>query len=83
MNVGSDWVPTGYSISGSAHWYNRADFGLTMHRSDKASVLHVWKCRFVHQGKNGKAELLYDKPTGGFVEPGGPIPGDTSWMDDL
>jgi twinkle protein len=83
MNQGSDWVPTGYSISGSAHWYNRADFGLTMHRNDKASVLHVWKCRFAHQGRIGKAELLYDKPTGGFVEPGGPTPGDTTWMDDL
>jgi len=83
MNQGSDWVPTGYSISGSAHWYNRADFGLTMHRNEKASVLHVWKCRFAHQGRNGKAELLYDKPTGGFVEPGLPLPGDDSWMDNL
>jgi len=83
MNPGSDWVPTGYSISGSAHWYNRADFGLTMHRSDKASMLHVWKCRFAHQGRTGKAELTYDRATGGFSEPGLPLPSDDSWMDDI
>jgi len=83
MNAGSDWVPTGYSISGSAHWYNRADFGLTMHRNERMSSLHVWKCRFSHQGKTGKVELSYDRPTGGFSEPGLPLPGDDSWMDDI
>jgi twinkle protein len=83
MNAGSDWVPTGYSISGSAHWYNRADFGLTMHRNERMSSLHVWKCRFAHQGKTGKVELSYDRPTGGFSEPGLPLPGDDSWMDDI
>jgi replicative DNA helicase len=83
MNVGKEWVPTGYSISGSAHWYNRADFGLTMHRSDTGSVLSVWKCRFSHQGAVGKAELVYNRATGGFSEPGLPLPGDDSWLDDL
>jgi len=83
MNVGGDWVPTGYSISGSAHWFNRCDFGLTMHRNDKASTLHVWKCRFSHQGRTGKAELAYDRPTGGFSEPGLPLPGDDSWMEGI
>jgi twinkle protein len=83
MNVGKEWVPTGYSISGSAHWYNRADFGLTMHRSDTGSALSVWKCRFSHQGALGKAELVYNRATGGFSEPGLPLPGDDSWMDGL
>ena len=64
----ADWVPNGYSISGSAHFYNRADFGLTMHRKDKENVLHVWKARFSHQGQVGKAPLVYDRATGGFKE---------------
>lgn len=69
MNVGKEWVPTGYSISGSAHFYNRADFGLTMHREGASSWLHVWKCRFAHQGSVGKTELIYQKMTGAFNEP--------------
>lgn len=61
MGQSSDWVPTGYSISGSAHWYNRADFGLTMHRrKDGPNELHVWKARFAHQGQQGMVELQYD-----------------------
>lgn len=64
----ADWVPNGYSISGSAHFYNRADFGLTMHRKDKENVLHVWKARFAHQGQVGQAPLIYDRATGGFKD---------------
>lgn len=68
VGQGADWVPNGYSISGSAHFYNRADFGLTMHRKDKSNVLHVWKARFAHQGQIGTAPLVYDRATGGFKE---------------
>lgn len=69
MGQAADWVPTGYSVASSAHFYNRADFGLTMHRKDGKNVLHVWKARFAHQGSMGQAPLIYDKPTGGFKEP--------------
>lgn len=67
-NAGNDWVPTGYSISGSAHFYNRADFGLTVQRKMDESILHVWKCRFPWQGSLGEASLFYEKATGLFVE---------------
>lgn len=67
MNPGPDWVPTGYSISGSAHFYNRADFGLTIQRRIDKSVFHVWKCRFPWQGSLGQADLFYDKATGAFL----------------
>ncbi len=64
-----DWVPTGYSIAGSAHWYNRADFGLTVHRGEgNAVALHVWKARFAHQGKKGVARLVYDPVTAAYEE---------------
>ena len=68
MNVGNDWVPTGYSISGSAHFYNRADFGLTIQRKLDQTIFHVWKCRFPWQGQLGEATLHYDKATGLFKE---------------
>jgi twinkle protein len=68
MNAGNDWVPTGYSISGSAHFYNRADFGLTIQRKMDQTVFHVWKCRFPWQGQLGEATLHYDKATGLFKE---------------
>lgn len=66
----SDFIPNGYSISGSAHFYNRADFGLTLHRGKEGNALHVWKCRFAHMGGVGSVPLAYDHATGGFVEPG-------------
>jgi len=70
MGGNADQVPGGYSISGSAHFYNRADFGLTMHRKGGESHLHVWKARFAHQGKIGSSPLVYDVATGGFKEAG-------------
>lgn len=63
-----DWVPTGYSISGSAHWFNRADFGLTVARRMAHVELHVWKCRFAHQGKQGVANLVFDPVTAAYEE---------------
>jgi twinkle protein len=68
MAGNTDFVPTGYSISGSAHFYNRADFGLTVQRKNGESILHVWKARFAHQGALGNRPLQYDPPTGGFYE---------------
>ena len=68
MQAGPDWVPTGYSISGSAHFYNRADFGLTVQRKLDQTIFHVWKCRFPWQGQLGEATLHYDKATGLFNE---------------
>ena len=69
MGQPGDWVPTGYSISGSANFYNRCDFGLTMHRGPKGNALHVWKAKWAHQGKIGQVALSYDHKTGGFSEP--------------
>lgn len=68
MGQQADWVPTGYSVAGSAHFYNRADFGLTMHRNRDGNTLHVWKAKWAHQGQIGQVPMSYDHTTGGFVE---------------
>ena len=80
MNAGQDWVPTGYSISGSAHFYNRADFGLTVQRKMDQTILHVWKCRFPWQGQLGEATLFYDKATGLFTDTQGESQDDKLWL---
>ena len=55
-------IPTLYSISGSANFYNKADFGLVMHRGeDDASTLYVDKVRFDSNGGRGQVEFNYSK----------------------
>lgn len=68
---GSFPVPTGYDISGSAHWFNKADMGLTVHRPDmldNKTEVHMWKVRFSFQGKIGSCSMAYDPPTGLYFE---------------
>ena len=68
---GSETIPTGYSVSGSAHYYNRPDCGLTIHRpADDRSISQVivWKGRFSWLYKEGKAELFFDAATGRYSE---------------
>lgn len=67
-------VPTLYDISGSAHWINKADFGLTVWRDVLAegspTQIHIQKVRFKSNGKPGAVELSYDRMTGRYSEIG-------------
>lgn len=69
-------VPSPYDISGSAHWYNKADNIVTVHRDqsvDSQDVeIHVQKVRFKHCGRVGLATLKYDRITGRYFEFDGP-----------
>jgi twinkle protein len=65
-------VPTLYDIAGSAHWYNKADNGISIWR-DKEDAgtpvdIHVKKIRFREVGQLGIAQLHYDPPTGRFLD---------------
>lgn len=72
-------IPRPDSISGSQHWWNKADNAITIHRTlDADSVVtsrdvevHVQKIRFKHIGKPGLVVLRYDRPTGRYHEPTG------------
>jgi len=71
MQIGA--VPTLYDISGSANFYNKADYGITIHRdkNDNGSMsnavdLHVQKIKFKHLGVQGVAELNYNYNNGRF-----------------
>jgi len=65
-------IPTLYDIAGSAHFYNKADNGITVYRNDESDVvdIHIQKVRFRFVGKKGMASFKYDVPTGRFSEVG-------------
>jgi|SRR5262245_8527128 len=73
-------VPSMYDISGSAHWANKADIGLTVYRPDVESTrveIHLKKIRHKWVGKPGTVTLEYDRITGRYSEP---LPR-THWQD--
>lgn len=67
-------IPRPDSISGSQHWWNKADNAITVYRplddlDSKRVEIHVQKVRFKHIGKPGIADLDYDRVTGRYHEP--------------
>lgn len=59
---GNHQVPKGYSISGSAAWFSKPDFGLTVHRVGKTGEVKIvnWKTRYDWLGAVGETTVLYD-----------------------
>lgn len=62
-------APTLYDISGSAHFYNKADFGIVVHRDRVQDVVqvHVQKVKFRHLGSCGTALFKYNINNGRYV----------------
>lgn len=64
-------IPKPDMISGSQHWWNKADCAVTVYRdlenfdSQMVSII-VQKVRFKHVGRVGMTELRYDKVTGRY-----------------
>lgn len=66
-------VPRPDMISGSQHWWNKADNAITVWRNmeepDSQDVeIHVQKVRFKHIGRPGLVTLRYDRVTGRYHE---------------
>jgi twinkle protein len=70
-------APTPYDISGSAHWFNKADNCISLRRNKldagAPTEVHIQKIRFAEVGRIGTAELHYDPPTGSFHDLAPPI----------
>jgi len=64
-------VPTAYAINGSAHWFNKADLGLTVHSPGKGTAeVHCWKARFRRFGSHPSSAMLdYDPSCGRYFTP--------------
>lgn len=61
-------TPTLYDISGAAHFFNKTDFGIVVHRDrvkDTVEV-HVQKVKFRHLGKVGTAYFKYNLNNGRY-----------------
>jgi twinkle protein len=58
-------MPSLYDISGGAHWRNKADNGLVIHRDftkpGGPTTVSVQKVRFRECGEPGEVEMFYDK----------------------
>lgn len=61
-------VPTLYDISGSAHFYNKSDFGIIVHRdrSKELVEVRVAKVKFRHLGEVGQAFFKYNFNNGRY-----------------
>lgn len=66
-------VPSLYDISGSANFYNKTDYGITVHRKTNEQNIMIdevdvffQKIKFKHLGKQGIVNLNYDGETGRF-----------------
>ena len=59
-----------YEISGGAHWRNKADNGICLHRFDykvDETTVIVQKVRFKEVGKPGEIKLHYSRDVGNYV----------------
>jgi twinkle protein len=66
-------IPSLYNISGSAHFYNKCDYGFTVHRVfDNNNIMtnsieiHWQKIKFKNLGEQGVSELVYNYTNGRF-----------------
>lgn len=61
-------VPELYDIEGSAHWRNKADNGICIHRNfeDKTTNVIVQKIKYRYTGKPGLAKMRYDEDCGRY-----------------
>jgi len=63
-------IPRPYDISGSAHWYNKADNCITVWRSEDDTEdveIHIQKVKFRHVGKKGIVPLSFNCATGTYT----------------
>jgi len=82
--IGSDnyVVPNLYSISGSAHFFNMTQNGMTVYRNYVTGMteIHIQKVKWEHLGKIGMVEYKYNEENARFISDG--IEADQSWLVD-
>ena len=57
-----------YSISGSAHFYNKTDYGIIVQRNRDNGLVEVRvdKVKFIENGAGGSAQFVFDPETGRY-----------------
>ena len=61
-------VPSLYDISGSANFYNKCDYGLSIYRNfdENTTDVYVLKVKFKHLGEGGKVTKKYNYRNGRY-----------------
>lgn len=67
LDNGDYAVPSLYDISDSAHWYNRADIGMVVHRDKAGTLIRVAKSRHHDEiGTPGDIPVSFNRDTGRY-----------------
>jgi twinkle protein len=63
-------IPNLYSITGSANFYNKTDFGITVYRNflTEQIEIYVQKAKFKHLGSIGSLKQVYNINNGRFTD---------------
>ena len=84
---GTTPIPKGYDLSGSAHWFNFADVGLTVARfvdqqqnRERVKII-CWKMRYRWLGSQGERVLDFDVPSGCYYEEQTEVQAIQHWSD--
>jgi twinkle protein len=70
---GSLPIPNGYSVAGSAHWANKPELGVTVHRrrdddGQEYALVRIWKSkRHDIMGPTGDVKMIFDVRTGQYT----------------
>lgn len=77
-------VPDLYSVSGSSNFFNKPDWGITVHRNYKTGLteIHVNKAKWDHLGKVGRIALKYNVGNGRLGDPNEKLDF-SNWLDSL
>jgi twinkle protein len=86
-SAGKFEVPTLYDINGSANFFNKADYGFTVHRrtaENNAMINEVdilWqKVKFKHLGSQGISNMRYNYTNGRFEQDFGDYWDNSNWL---
>lgn len=68
-------VPSLYDISDSAHWYNKPDVGIVVHRGAEGDIVRIAKSKHHGEiGRPGDVGVFFDLATGRYTAKGqGPV----------
>lgn len=66
--TGKHEVPSLYDINGSANFYNKCDYGISIYRMPEGNEVHiqVLKIKFKHLGDGGDIKMMYNYRNGRY-----------------
>jgi len=78
-------APDLYSVSGSSHFYNKADGGITIYRDFETEIvtLFVNKVKFDHLGRMGYCNLRYNLNSGRYKSVKSEDWDNSSWLESF